>query len=222
MHPTAFERVQGRFHKRVIHADGSDLNLKFLDPQLLFQFRLDGMPSLRAQTANALVGVIAGKSCQIHAGNRAQKPCRLPFFFHGSARDLRLSAALDRAAVDAYFAHPIQIERDAVIPEQRPPGENRNRIVLRLMACHAPKPVVFDWHEKLSAAYPLPSNCTADVAKDEFRFRLDTAALHGYATARFLPQGEVMFTPHSLNIALFMMITSAICWGSWANTYKGV
>jgi len=31
-----------------------------------------------------------------------------------------------------------------------------------------------------------------------------------------------MFTPHSLNIALLMMITSAICWGSWANTFKGV
>jgi glucose uptake protein len=31
-----------------------------------------------------------------------------------------------------------------------------------------------------------------------------------------------MFTPHSLGVALFMMITSAICWGSWANTYKGV
>ncbi len=31
-----------------------------------------------------------------------------------------------------------------------------------------------------------------------------------------------MFTPHSLNLALFMMITSAICWGSWANTFKGV
>ncbi len=31
-----------------------------------------------------------------------------------------------------------------------------------------------------------------------------------------------MFTPHTLGIALFMMITSAICWGSWANTYKGV
>src|SRR5580698_5334224 len=30
-----------------------------------------------------------------------------------------------------------------------------------------------------------------------------------------------MFTPHSLDIALLMMITSAICWGSWANTYKG-
>src|SRR6202035_2659456 len=31
-----------------------------------------------------------------------------------------------------------------------------------------------------------------------------------------------MFTPHSLGVALIMMITSAICWGSWANTYKGV
>ncbi len=31
-----------------------------------------------------------------------------------------------------------------------------------------------------------------------------------------------MFTPSSLAVALLMMITSAICWGSWANTYKGV
>ncbi len=31
-----------------------------------------------------------------------------------------------------------------------------------------------------------------------------------------------MFTPPNLTVALLMMITSAICWGSWANTYKGV
>ena len=31
-----------------------------------------------------------------------------------------------------------------------------------------------------------------------------------------------MFTPSSLTIALLMTITSAICWGSWANTFKGV
>ena len=31
-----------------------------------------------------------------------------------------------------------------------------------------------------------------------------------------------MFTPPTLTIALLMTITSAICWGSWANTYKGV
>src|ERR1700744_6460702 len=31
-----------------------------------------------------------------------------------------------------------------------------------------------------------------------------------------------MYLPDSVGIALLMMITSAICWGSWANTYKGV
>src|SRR5690242_8873911 len=31
-----------------------------------------------------------------------------------------------------------------------------------------------------------------------------------------------MFTPQSLGVALVMMITSAVCWGSWANTFKGV
>jgi len=31
-----------------------------------------------------------------------------------------------------------------------------------------------------------------------------------------------MFTPQSFAVALLMMILSAICWGSWANTYKGV
>ena len=31
-----------------------------------------------------------------------------------------------------------------------------------------------------------------------------------------------MFTPSSLSVALLMMIISAVCWGSWANTYKGV
>jgi glucose uptake protein len=31
-----------------------------------------------------------------------------------------------------------------------------------------------------------------------------------------------MFTPQTFPLALLMMIISAICWGSWANTYKGV
>jgi glucose uptake protein len=31
-----------------------------------------------------------------------------------------------------------------------------------------------------------------------------------------------MFTPLNFGSALIMMIVSAICWGSWANTYKGV
>jgi glucose uptake protein len=31
-----------------------------------------------------------------------------------------------------------------------------------------------------------------------------------------------MFIPASFSVALLMMIMSAICWGSWANTFKGV
>jgi glucose uptake protein len=31
-----------------------------------------------------------------------------------------------------------------------------------------------------------------------------------------------MFVPHSFVVALIMMVASAVCWGSWANTYKGV
>src|ERR1700719_4655778 len=31
-----------------------------------------------------------------------------------------------------------------------------------------------------------------------------------------------MFVPHTFALALLMMITSAVCWGSWANTFKGV
>jgi glucose uptake protein len=31
-----------------------------------------------------------------------------------------------------------------------------------------------------------------------------------------------MFTPQSFGVALVMMIVTAICWGSWANTFKGV
>ncbi|HEY1677166.1 MAG TPA: GRP family sugar transporter [Candidatus Sulfotelmatobacter sp.] len=31
-----------------------------------------------------------------------------------------------------------------------------------------------------------------------------------------------MFTPPTFTIALLMTIASAVCWGSWANTYKGV
>jgi glucose uptake protein len=31
-----------------------------------------------------------------------------------------------------------------------------------------------------------------------------------------------MFTPQSFSIALLMVVVSTICWGSWANTFKGV
>jgi hypothetical protein len=152
MHPTALQRVQSSFNKCVVHTDRSDLNLQFLDPKLLFHFLLDGVPGLRAQTANALVGIIAGKRGQIHAGNRSQKPRRLPFFFYGSSSDMGLNAALDCAGVDSDFADPIQIEGNAGIRQQRPSGERRNRTAAeRSMWCETPKLILIDRHKVLSA-----------------------------------------------------------------------
>src|SRR6202795_2122083 len=55
-----------------------------------------------------------------------------------------------------------------------------------------------------------------------WQLELRTSTLSSAVRRRRRVQGEAMFTPHSLTIALCMMITSAICWGSWANTYKGV
>src|SRR6202521_2071648 len=127
MHSAALERVQCSFNKRVVYADGSDLDLQFLDPKLLFYFLLDGVPGLRAQTTNALVVVIAGESSQIHAGNRPQKPRRLPIFFHRSSRDMGLNAALDCAGVDSDFSYPIEVEGNAGIRQQRPSEERGNR-----------------------------------------------------------------------------------------------
>jgi hypothetical protein len=111
----------------VVHTNGSDLNLQFLDPKLVFYFLLDGVPSLRAQTADPLIGIIAGKSGQIHASNCPQKPRRLPFFFYRSSRDMGLNAALDRAGVDPHLPDPIQVEGDAGIRQQRPSRERGNR-----------------------------------------------------------------------------------------------
>src|SRR5258706_12233822 len=46
--------------------------------------------------------------------------------------------------------------------------------------------------------------------------------LHTSHSLRQHPKENRLLTPSSLSLALLMMITSAVCWGSWANTYKGV
>src|ERR1700674_3358507 len=154
MHSTTLERMQRSFNECVIDANGGDLNLPFLDPKLLFYFLLDRMPGLRAQAANALVGVIAGKSSQIHAGNRPQKPRRLPIFFYGSSRDMGLNAALDCAGVDSHLPDPIQVERDADIRQQRPSGERGNRTAADgSVWCETSKLIVIDRHQVLSAKH---------------------------------------------------------------------
>src|SRR5260370_26565068 len=147
MHSAALERVRGSFNKRVVYAAGSDLDLQFLDPKFLFDLLLDGVPGLRAQTSHALVGIIARKSGQIHAGNRPQKPRRLPLFFHRSSCDMGLNAALDRAGVDSDFSYPIEVEGNAGIREQSLSGERGNRTAaVRSVCSDIPKLIVIDRH----------------------------------------------------------------------------
>src|ERR1700692_4589121 len=67
----------------------------------------------------------------------------------------------------------------------------------------------------LTRANRLPQSLPTLVARPK--------AVYSYSLSTPLHcQENRLFTPSSLTIALLMMITSAVCWGSWANTYKGV
>jgi glucose uptake protein len=73
----------------------------------------------------------------------------------------------------------------------------------------------------LAAISPAPVQLLSGLpAREEKNHPATAAKKTGVQLEAF--QGEPMFTPASIGIALLMMITSAICWGSWANTYKGV
>jgi hypothetical protein len=94
----------------------------------MYEILLHGLPCLGAQTAHTLVRVIAGKCGQIHAGNRPEKPSRLPFLLHRSSRDLRLGTAFDCARVHANFLHPIQVERNSRVSQERALPKNCDRV----------------------------------------------------------------------------------------------
>ena len=111
--------MQRRLDKGVIHADSTDFDAEFLDSEFLHEFLLDGLPCFRAQAAHAFVSVVARKRRQVHAGDRSQKPCRLPFFLDSSASNLRLRATFHGARVHPNFLHPVQIERNAGVRKQR-------------------------------------------------------------------------------------------------------
>jgi len=104
-----------------------DFDTKFLDAKFLHEFPLNGLPGLGAQAAHALVGVVPGERSQVHAGDRAQKPCRLPFLLHRSPGYLRLGAALHCARIHPNVLEPIQVERNARVAKERPSIERCDR-----------------------------------------------------------------------------------------------
>ncbi len=126
---TALESAQSRFDERMVDAHGGGLQIEFFDPETLHELLLEGLARFRAQPAHALVRVVAGERGQIHTGNRAQQPGNLPVFLHCAAGDECLRAALDRAGVDADGVDPIEVQQDAAVRLQRPPGELRDGCV---------------------------------------------------------------------------------------------
>src|SRR5258708_15658709 len=92
----------------------------------------------------------------------------------------------------------------------------------RLAVDIAPNPITTDrragHHVLLEAAPQALSECLsracAECASESFGSS-ECSSIFARRTRR-------MFLPHDFNLALLMMITSAVCWGSWANTYKGV
>ena len=121
LHAAAFEGSSRGFDEPVIHANSRNLNVKIFHSQMLYQLGLNRLPALGAQAANALVGVVSRQSCQIHTGNCAQQPCRLPVFFHRTTRDMGLRPAFHRAGIDANLLYPIQIDRYSSIGQKRAP-----------------------------------------------------------------------------------------------------
>jgi len=121
--------MESCFHECVVNANGRDLNAELLNPEIFCEFLLDGVASLRTQTAHSLFRVVARERGQVHAGYGAKKPGRLPFLLYCAPRDLRLGASFDGAGIHAQFLNPIQIEWNAAVANQRLPVQRCHGIV---------------------------------------------------------------------------------------------
>ena len=99
----------------MIHANRRNLDVEIFDSQAFYEFVLNRLPGLRAQAADALVGVVSRKGREVHAGDGPQQPCRLPVFFHGATRHMTLRPAFHGAGIHSNLLHPIQIEWYALV-----------------------------------------------------------------------------------------------------------
>src|SRR5579871_5490061 len=152
--------------KAVVHADGRHSDVEVFDAQPPYQVLLDRMNALGAQAAHALLGVVAREGRQVHAGDCAQQPRDLPVFLHRAAQDVALRAPFHGAGVDPHLPHPVEIQRNAAIREQRPPAQcgdrsrGRSLQLLRGMAGGAVNdsvtPGVFHGHWMFPAAFLIP------------------------------------------------------------------
>src|SRR6266566_3338219 len=114
-HPAALECPQRCFHKRVINADGGNLDIQLFDSQPLYQVMLNWLPRFCAKPAYTFLGVIARERCEIHARDGPQQPCRLPILLHCPASNMSLRPAFDGTGVNSNLLQPIEAQRNATI-----------------------------------------------------------------------------------------------------------
>src|ERR1035441_7364475 len=180
----AFQRPDRGFDEGVVDADGAGVEIQLLNPQGFHHALLQRLAGLGAQAADAVGGVVAGERRQVHAGDGAQQPRRLPLFLHGAPRANRAGAPLHRAGIGANLLNPLKIERHAAIRRQRPAvefdrnGMGQGWVLLLLFHCHSASPP-----KALALKNPAVSVCFDSA------MLLDLKANKG-ARVRFLPAGQ--------------------------------
>src|SRR5882757_4702675 len=110
----------------MIDTDRADANIQIGNSQLVYQFILQRLASFGAEPADAFIGVVAGERGQVHAGDRADEPGKLPIFFDGAASDQGGGTAFDGAGVDADRFDPFEVERGAAIDVERAASKYRD------------------------------------------------------------------------------------------------
>src|SRR5262249_35432213 len=87
------------FDESLITPDRCYFDSQLFNSQFLYEFMLKRLTGFCAEPADTLFRVVTGKGSQIHAGNCAQLPRCLPFFFYGPPGDMSLCPALYGAGI---------------------------------------------------------------------------------------------------------------------------
>ncbi|MBV6464946.1 MAG: hypothetical protein PGMFKBFP_00211 [Anaerolineales bacterium] len=106
----SLQRVDGVRDAIRVDADRGDSHPLSVQAEAFEHVGADRLFGFRAQALDAPGRVVSAEGGQIDAGDGAQQPGGLPFFFHGAAAGEGGNAPLCRALVDARAHYPVQVE----------------------------------------------------------------------------------------------------------------
>jgi hypothetical protein len=76
---------------------------------------LKRLPGLCTKPSHPFVCIVTRERRQVHAGDGAQEPRRLPFFFNRAAGRVGLRSTLNRTGIDSHTVNLVKTERDTAI-----------------------------------------------------------------------------------------------------------